>query len=120
MAFLKIKSRQWIVDEKDRIIMGEGRKEILENIAKTGSMNKAAKVMKMSYKGLWSKIKVTEKYLNIRIVDTDRREGTRLTREGRELLKKYKLLKDKCVQADNKIFDDIFRQGRFHEGGEEK
>ena len=120
MALLKIKSRQWIVDEKDRIIMGEGRKEILENIEKMGSMNKAAKLMKMSYKGLWSKIKATEKYLNTRIVESDRKEGTRLTKEGRELLKKYRLLKEKCVQADNKVFDGIFPQGRLHEGGEEK
>jgi molybdate transport system regulatory protein len=120
MALLKLKSRQWIVDEKDRIIMGEGRQEILEKIEKMGSMNKAAKLMKMSYKGLWSKIKATEAYLNMRIVETDRKEGTRLTREGRELLEKYQLLKEKCVQADNTIFDGIFRQGRLHEGGAEK
>ena len=49
---LKIKSRHWIVDDQDRIIMGEGRKEILETIEKTGSINKTAKMMKMSYKGV--------------------------------------------------------------------
>ena len=86
MGLLRIKSRQWIVDDQDRIIMGEGRKEILEKIDKTGSMNKAAKQMKMSYKGLWSKIKVTEAYLNTRIVERDRKKGTCLTKEGRELL----------------------------------
>jgi molybdate transport system regulatory protein len=51
--------------------MGEGRREILENIEKTGSINQTAKIMKMSYKGVWSKIKATESYLRIRIVDTD-------------------------------------------------
>jgi molybdate transport system regulatory protein len=60
---LKLKSRHWVVDDQDRIIMGEGRKEILETIEKTGSINKTAKQMKMSYKGVWSKIKVTESYL---------------------------------------------------------
>ena len=110
MIPIKLKSRQWIVDEHDRIIMGEGRKEILETIEKTGSINQTAKLMKMSYKGAWSKIKATEKYLKSRIVHTDRKEGTRLTTEGKELLKKYSLLKQKCVEEDNKIFNTIFVQ----------
>ena len=56
----------------------------------------------------------------MKIVETDRKEGTRLTREGRELLEKYQLLKEKCVEADNTIFDGIFRQGRLHKKGAEK
>ena len=56
MASMALRSRQWLVNEDGSIIMGEGRKEILENIEKTGSLNKTAKVMKMSYKGVWSKI----------------------------------------------------------------
>ena len=110
MIPIKLKSRQWIVDEHDRIIMGEGRKEILETIEKTGSINQTAKLMKMSYKGAWSKIKATEKYLKLRIVHTDRKEGTRLTTEGKELLKKYSLLKQRCVEEDNKVFNTIFVQ----------
>ena len=56
-VLLRLKSRHWVVDDRDRIIMGEGRKEILETIEKTGSINKTAKKMKMSYKGVWSKSK---------------------------------------------------------------
>jgi len=108
MVDLKLKSRQWIVDEHDRIVIGEGRKAILENIEKTGSINQTAKRMKMSYKGVWSKIKVTEKYLNTRIVHTDRKEGSHLTQEGKELLKKYCLLKERCLKEDNRIFNNIF------------
>jgi molybdate transport system regulatory protein len=110
MIPIKLRSRQWIVDEHDRIIMGEGRKEILETIEKTGSINQTAKLMKMSYKGAWSKIKATEKYLKTRIVHTDRKEGTRLTKEGKELLEKYRLLKQRCVEEDNRIFRTIFVQ----------
>jgi molybdate transport system regulatory protein len=110
MIPIKLRSRQWIVDEHDRIIMGEGRKEILETIEKTGSINQTAKLMKMSYKGAWSKIKATEKCLKTRIVHTDRKEGTRLTKEGKELLEKYSLLKQRCVEEDNKIFGTIFFQ----------
>ena len=110
MIHVRLRSRQWIVDEHDRIIMGEGRKEILETIEKTGSINQTAKLMKMSYKGAWSKIKATEKYLKTRIVHTDRKEGTRLTKEGKELLEKYSLLKQRCVEEDNRIFNTLFFQ----------
>lgn len=108
MATLSLKSRHWIVDEQGRIIIGEGRKAILENVEKTGSLNKTAKVMKMSYKAVWSKIKVTESYLNKRIVDTDKRTGSQLTKEGKELLEKYNQLHKRCVKEDDKIFKDLF------------
>ena len=108
MGSYKLLSKQWVVDENNNIIIGEGRKEILETIEKTGSLNQTAKVMKMSYKGVWSKIKTTEGYLNSRIVNTDRKLGSSLTDEGRELLKKYNQLKKQCLEADDRIFSEIF------------
>ena len=109
MVKLKLKSSQWIVDEHNNAIIGKGRMEILENIEKTGSINQAAKMMRMSYKAVWSKIKATEKHLNTTIVHTDRKEGSRLSKEGKELLEKYRLLKKQCVSADDNIFSTIFK-----------
>jgi molybdate transport system regulatory protein len=109
MTKLKLRSSQWIVDEDNNIIIGEGRARILEHIEKTGSMNQAAKMMKMSYKAVWSKIKATEKHMNARIVRTDRKDGSRLSQDGKQLLKKYKQLKTQCMSADDKIFCGIFK-----------
>lgn len=108
MVSLVLRTRQWLADEHGNIIMGEGRKEILEHIERTGSINKTAKIMKMSYKAVWSKIRVTEGYMNVVLVQADRKRGSRLTKEGKELLEKYTLLKKRCLQADNRIFDSIF------------
>ncbi len=108
MAKLRLKSSQWIVDEDDNAIIGKGRMEILDNIEKTGSINQTAKMMKMSYKAVWSKIKATEKHLDTLIVHTDRKEGSRLSTEGKELLEKYRLLKKECLSADDKLFRRIF------------
>ena len=105
---MRIKSRHWVVDDQDRIIMGEGRKEILETIDRTGSINKTAKLMKMSYKGVWSKIKVTEEYLGKDIIHADRRDGSRLTSEGKALLEKYRELKKRCLAEDNRCFREVF------------
>ena len=109
MAQLKLRSSQWIVDEDNNIIIGECRAKILENIEKTGSMNQTAKIMKMSYKAVWSKIKTTEKHMNTCIVHTDRKDGSRLSQNGKDLLKKYKQLKEQCISADDQIFGGIFR-----------
>ena len=108
MAKLKLKSSQWIVDQDNNIIIGEGRAQILENIEKTGSINQTAKMMKMSYKAVWSKIKATEKHMHTCIVHTDRKEGSHLSHDGKGLLEKYKRLKEKCISADDKIFGSIF------------
>jgi molybdate transport system regulatory protein len=97
------------VDEHDNIILGKGRMEILENIEKTGSINQAAKMMNMSYKAVWSKIKATEKHLNTTIVHADRKEGSRLSIQGKELLEKFRLLKRECMAVDDKLFDNIFK-----------
>jgi len=109
MARLRLKSSQWIVDEDDNAIIGKGRMEILDNIEKTGSINQTAKIMKMSYKAVWSKIKATEQHLNAVIVHTDRKEGSRLSTEGKELLEKFRLLKRECTSADDDIFSTIFK-----------
>ena len=108
MAKLKLRSSQWIVDEHNNIIIGNGRAEILKNIEQTGSINQAAKAMKMSYKAVWSKIKATEKHLDTCIVHTDRKEGSRLSKEGKELLEKYRRLKKECMSVDDKIFSHFF------------
>ena len=109
MSSLRLRSRHWIVNQEGDIIIGEGRMEILENIEKTGSLNKTAKIMKMSYKGVWSKVKATEDYLKMRIVATNKKRGSQLTKEGKDLLEKYNSLKKKCLEADDKIFHSIFR-----------
>jgi molybdate transport system regulatory protein len=116
MGLIRLLSKQWLVDANGKIIIGEGRQEILETIERTGSLNQTAKIMKMSYKGVWSKIKATEAHMNIKIVNTDRKLGSRLTKEGKELLEKYNLLKKECLKADDRIFKSIFQKEGEQDG----
>lgn len=105
---MKLKSRQWLEDSNGEIIIGEGRQRIFELIEQTGSINETAKIMKMSYRGVWGKIKATEQHLKKKIVLTERRHGSRLTQDGKELLANYARLKQECRKADDKIFRNIF------------
>ncbi|HDR16157.1 MAG TPA: LysR family transcriptional regulator [Desulfobacteraceae bacterium] len=118
MKAIRLRSRHWLVDERNRIVMGEGRRTILENIEKTGSINRTAKLMKMSYKGVWSKIKVSEDYLQMRLVDTDRKKGTSLTAEGKALLEKYITFKQWCEREEKMVFDRIFQDSFSTEAGD--
>jgi molybdate transport system regulatory protein len=105
---MKLRSSQLIMNDDGGIIMGKGRMEILDSIDRTGSINQTSKEMKMSYKTVWSKIKSTEKNFGKPVVHADRITGTRLTVEGRNLLEKYRQLKDSCMKADDAIFEDVF------------
>jgi molybdate transport system regulatory protein len=111
MQKIRLKSRQWLEDPDGNIIMGEGRQTIFELIEKTGSINQTAKLMHMSYRGVWGKIKATEEHINKRIVLTKRRHGSRLTESGKRLLADYARLKAECQTADEAIFKMIFING---------
>jgi molybdate transport system regulatory protein len=105
---VKLKSSYRLTNDNGDIIMGTGRMNILESINNTGSINLTSKEMKMSYKTVWSKIQSTQKNFDKPVVHTDKQKGTRLTREGRTLLEKYKQLKKKCIKADDAFFKAIF------------
>lgn len=51
----KIKSRIWI-EADDNVFLGEGRVRLLKAIEETGSLSKAAKSLKISYKKAWNLI----------------------------------------------------------------
>jgi molybdate transport system regulatory protein len=105
---MKLRSTQVIVNDDGKIVMGNGRMQILTSIIQTGSINKTAKELKMSYKTVWSKIHSTEKHFGRPIVHADRKTGTRLTLDGKKLLEKFRQLKKSCIQADDIIFESIF------------
>lgn len=105
---MKIKSNQMLVNDEGKIIMGNGRMKILLSIAQTGSINKTAQQLKMAYKTVWSKIKSTEENFGKPVVVADRIQGTRLTQEGEKLLRDYQQLKQRCIAADDLIFNEIF------------
>jgi len=108
MARFRVRSRHWLEDEDGRVIMGEGRMKILDSIRQTGSMNRTAKELGMSYRGVWARIKATEDSLTYKIVESDHRKGTRLTTAGTDLLSRYEGMKQACVEADNKLFEEWF------------
>jgi molybdate transport system regulatory protein len=113
---MKVRTKVWIEDDHGKVVFGSGRVRMLEAIRRLGSMNKAAKALKMSYRALWGRIKSTEDRIGARLVTTKagggKGSGSMLTLTGKRFLKNYKLLEDSLHQRADKEFDKIFRDTR--------
>jgi len=113
---MRLRTKVWIEDDRGKVVFGDGRVRMLEAIDRLGSMNKAAKALKMSYRGLWARIKSTEDRIGAKLVNTrpggGKGSGSILTPTGRRFLKNYKLLEDSVHQRADKEFDKIFKDAR--------
>jgi molybdate transport system regulatory protein len=89
---MDIHVKTW-VESKGNVVFGEGRRQLLEWVDSTGSLNQAAKEMKMSYRAAWGKIRDTEKRLGYKLLETTTGGpsggGSKLTQKGRALVDAY-------------------------------
>lgn len=94
---MKIDGRFWLTKE-GQSFLGSGRIELLEQIDQTGSINAAAKVMKMSYKAAWERINgmnaLADQPLLERTTGGRGGGGTKLTPYARELIATFHRLNE--------------------------
>lgn len=101
-----INARMWM-KKNDKNFLGHGRIELLEHIRETGSINAAAKAMKMSYKAAWDTIdtmnNLSDTPLVERVSGGKGGGGTHLTAKGEEIVRAFRL-----IEAKHKQFLDLF------------
>ena len=116
---MKVRTKVWIDDDHDHVIFGAGRVHMLETIDRLGSMNKAAKELRMSYRALWGRIKSTEKRMGAKILTTKpgggKGRGSVLTPTAKRFLKRYKRLRNRIVQVADEEFEVIFGAAEDHD-----
>ncbi len=90
---MRIRTNIWIEDREGNVVFGLGRQKILNAIRETGSMRGAAERLGFSYRGLWARIRHSERRLGFALVDSrpGRGEGggTRLTPRAIQLIDGY-------------------------------
>ena len=95
----KIKSKIWI-ESNGQILLGEGRVSLLKAIDETGSLNKAAKLLKMSYKKAWSLVDMMNKRSEYPItsatVGGKGGGGVQLTSYGKTLIDTFETINQNC------------------------
>jgi molybdate transport system regulatory protein len=104
---LRVRSKIWIENDKGQLVIGTGRLRILQTILETGSINKAAQKLKQPFRAVWGKIRATEERCGFKIVERTS-EGSKLTREGLELLWTYTRLRNRCEKFTDTQFSDLF------------
>lgn len=95
----RIKSRIWL-EGTDGVFVGEGRIQLLKAIEQEGSLNKAAKSLRMSYKKAWKLIDSINKNAKFPLVETTTGGtgggGTIITTYGKEVIDKFEKINQNC------------------------
>jgi molybdate transport system regulatory protein len=105
MKNLRINGRIWLettCDGETARFLGIGRVELLGHIQQTGSINQAAKAMRMSYKRAWELVKSMNKLADAPLVATqtggEKGGGAVVTPEGEKYLAQYQALQVRFQQ----------------------
>ncbi len=113
---LYLKTKTWMENEKKELLFGKGKTEVLIEIARVGSIAKAAENLGMNYKKAWSHIKLLQKNLDDILVITQKgggsESGTTLTPLANEYINKYKQLQKEVEDFANKRFKELFLKPR--------
>jgi len=111
---MELKGSFWI--EKDgKSFLGRGRIELLKKIEKYGSIAKAAKEMKMSYKAAWDAVDIINNLAKEKVVEKSSGGkgggGTNLTDYGKKLIELFEDAalehKKALKKIENKIKNEI-------------
>lgn len=86
-ARLKADGRFWLTFD-GRNVLGRGRVELLQRIRETGSISKAAKAMKMSYKTAWDAVDAMNDAWQSPLVESTP-AGSRLTEDAERLIASF-------------------------------
>ena len=86
-ARLKADGRFWLTLD-GRNFLGRGRIELLQRIRETGSISKAAKAMKMSYKAAWDAVDSMNAAWQAPLVESGP-TGSRLSEDAEHLIASF-------------------------------
>ncbi|GAB3641843.1 winged helix-turn-helix domain-containing protein [Spirosoma arcticum] len=105
MNNLRINGRIWLETTPENVterFMGVGRMELLQHIQHTGSINQAAKAMRMSYKRAWELVHSMNTLADAPLVVTqtggEKGGGAIVTAEGEKHLAHYRALHERFQQ----------------------
>lgn len=107
-----LKPRLRVLRGKD-IVLGPGKADLLEAIARTGELRRAARELGMSYMRVWALLRVMNAAFREPLVQTARggaRHGAAaLTKTGRTVLALYRIMERRSLAASGPAFTRLLR-----------
>jgi molybdate transport system regulatory protein len=101
-----VRSKIWIVDSQGEVIFGLGRYRILDAIRRTGSMYAAAKELRMSYRAVWMRIRLSEKRMGKELIVRNG-NGSHLTPFAENMMKQYRRLQSLVKTETDEVYKSL-------------
>ena len=115
MPAAKIIPRIRVVIGRD-VALGPGKVDLLEHIARTGSLRKAAAAMEMSYMRAWTLVQTMNQCFKRPLVETKRggaAGGTAsVTETGRAVLNLYRRMETQSLKATRSLHGELSKHFR--------
>ncbi|MBE3571399.1 MAG: LysR family transcriptional regulator [Moorella humiferrea] len=107
---MRVRYKLWLED--DEHVFGEGLFELLQEIERRGSINQAARKLKMSYRQAWGQVKKAEGRLGEKLIYTrvggETGGGAELTPAGKWFLQRFRQFKYEAGEAIEAAFQRYF------------
>ena len=108
---IKAACKIWL-RKNDEKAFGQGPCELLRRVEKTNSLHRAAHQMGMSYSKAWKLIQMMEKRLGFTLLDKKvgglSGGGSRVTRKGKDLMRRYEQFEKDVRKAIEKVYQKHF------------
>ena len=107
----RLRSKLWIEDGEGKVVFGLGRYRILDAIERLGSLQAAAKDLRMSYRAVWCRVKASEERLGKALVVREGR-GSRLTPLAVKLMKPFRRIQTVVEKESDDVYADLVSDHR--------
>jgi molybdate transport system regulatory protein len=105
----KVRSKIWIEDAEGNVVFGLGRYRILDAVRRNGSLQGAAKELKMSYRAVWCRIKASEERTGRSLVVREGK-GSKLTPLAQSLMKQFKRLQAIVEKESDDVYENLISE----------
>jgi len=107
----RLRSKLWIEDGEGKVVFGLGRYRILDAIERLGSLQAAARDLRMSYRAVWCRVKASEERLGKALVIREGR-GSRLTPLAVKLMKQFRRIQTVVEKESDDVYADLVSDHR--------
>ena len=108
---LRARSKVWI--ERDgEVVLSEWRIDLLDAVAETGSLSKAAERLGVPYRTAWDRIRQLESRLGVQLLASESGGsaggGSTLTTEGRDIVERFRRMTTGIAELVDRRFSEEF------------
>jgi molybdate transport system regulatory protein len=104
-----VKMHLIVPEHRTKITFNDNTAKLLQGVRECGSLNVAAKNLRMAYSHAWTMLNEVENYLDVKLIDRTVAKGSKLTEEGERLLDLYCTAREKAQQAAQATFDEFMQ-----------